>query len=916
MKNIVSRLVPEGYQAPSRIGYRYMDDQVLLDAEGAYTLVSVPTRTWEMMGPLDKRAALAQVYASLTGLPRGANHQSRLLTTEFPFNADLWAKRLDERTQSHGIPARGWPVHLQDTRDRINRADWPLKRVYLAVRLGDRASYNGGWGRVQRFFDQVRKPLDLDDDMPPLDEVGVWHDAATDVRDTLRRSMLRCQPVGRQEAEMLLLHLTHPGLPAPDPSAVAPQRYGPGELQALCGGEVVKEQLGKIGKYQYKCLRHETVTGTSYQIWFALSMGPEEVNFPNTLWLDLTSRLPFPVVQSVGFEIQELSDTRKDADKALRNVEEQFYNDAEAGVSTDLTYHQKRELATQMKFLVDHHRIPFVRMRALFGIAATDRDELRENARDFVRTMREEGGYSVDAPPTHQKFFFYEALPGGRPKDTDYMRRVPLDYLASGMPHISSSAGDGEGLYQGYTIGAGGQPGEPVFVDHMLYATQSQMAPTEGVPGDPGGGKTVSRGLKPVWEDALRGITQVVWDPKGDYLVLKKYAEDLGLNPDKVICVNVYDAEPGMLDPSAQAETAEEAAQLMRETLLRLVPDLLAGQNGSDFGDVVRQAVAAAMAEGRGSTYLMRVVEILEAWEKLPPSPENINQERCRQFSGPPARRFRDVSTTKLGQLVFGRSPRPFRIPVGYTVIFCTLGLQMPDPGKPPEAMSERELLSDVIAGLMADNTWNIMATLDPAIPKAITWDEWHTSKDNPRAKTLVDRIKRLGRSRNTFLRLISQSAGDFDSSFITGVWAFGTSSKDEAVKTCEFLGVAANDQNIGLILGLGGESGEKGVCVFKDRGGKLARVKVEFIYDFVLDIFDTNPEKDPDKMTRIIAEIFGDDAAGARRAMDAKDKRGDTEQEPDELEDDDPVPAQVFAAGPSAGGEQPGGRTALSAGR
>jgi hypothetical protein len=147
-------------------------------------------------------------------------------------------------------------------------------------------------------------------------------------------------------------------------------------------------------------------------------------------------------------------------------------------------------------------------------------------------------------------------------------------------------------------------------------------------------------------------------------------------------------------------------------------------------------------------------------------------------------------------------------------------------------------------------------------------------------------------------------------------VWAFGTSSKDEAVKTCEFLGVAANDQNIGLILGLGGESGEKGVCVFKDRGGKLARVKVEFIYDFVLDIFDTNPEKDPDKMTRIIAEIFGDDAAGARRAMDAKDKRGDTEQEPDELEDDDPVPAQVFAAGPSAGGEQPGGRTALSAGR
>ncbi|MFE9098022.1 ATP-binding protein [Streptomyces sp. NPDC007264] len=905
MKNVVSRLIPDGYQAPSRIGYRYLDDVILLDADGAYTLVSVPTRSWELMSPLDKRAGLAQVYAGLSGLPRGAAQQTRLITTEFPFNADSWAERLNERTQKHGIPAPGWSTLLSDTRDRINDAAWPIKRVYLAVRLGDRASYNGAWGRVQRLWEQVRKPLDLDDQMPALDEIEVWHDLAGDVRTTLAGSPLRCQPVGRQEAEMLLLHLTHPGLPAPDPAAVTPQRYGPGELQALCGGELTREPLGRIGKYDYKCLRHETVTGTSYQIWFAFSLGPEEINFPGTLWLHRSDALPFPVVQSIGFEVQELADTRKDADKALRNVEEQFFNDKEAGVATDLTYHQKRELATQMKYLVDHHRTPFVRMRALFGVAATDKERLREHARDFVRSMRE-AGYTVDAPPTHQKFFFYESLPGGRPTDSDYIRRVPLDYLASGMPHISPSVGDGEGLYQGYTIGAGGLPAEPVFVDHMLYATQSQLAPTEGVPGDPGGGKTVSRGLKPVWEDALRGITQVVWDPKGDYLVLKKYAGELGLNPDKIICVNVYDAEPGMLDPAAQAETPEDAAQLMRETLLRLVPDLLAGQNGSDFGDVIRQAVGAAIAEGHGSTYLMRVVEILEAWEKLPPSPHNINQERCRQFSGPPGRRYREVSRTKLGQLVFGRAPRPFRIPVGYTVIFCTLGLQMPDPGKPPEMMSERELLSDVISGLMADNTWNIMATLDPAIPKAITWDEWHTSKDNPRARTLVDRIKRLGRSRNTFLRLISQSAGDFDSSFVTGVWAFGTTSKDEAVKTCEFLGVEPNGANVGTVLSLGGSG--KGVCVFKDRTGKLARVKVEFVHDFALDIFDTNPEKDPEKMTRIIAEIFGEEAAGARRELEAK-RDGAKKEAEDEAqeegkeegrgapgrEDDDPVPPEAL---------------------
>ncbi|WP_369201018.1 ATP-binding protein [Streptomyces sp. PU-14G] len=871
MKAVVSRLLPDGYQAPSRIGYRYLDDVILLDAEGAYTVMSIPTRGWDLMSLLDKRAVLAQVFSSLSGLPRGAAHQTRLVTTEFPFHADAWAQRLDERTHLQGIPGPGWRTMLADTKEQLNASAWPLKRVYLIIRLGDRASYDGAWGRVQRFWNQVKKPLDLDDEMPALEEVRVWRDAANDIRTTMGGSALGCRPVGRQEAELLLLHLTHPGLPAPDPSASSPLRYGPGELQALCGGEVTKEPLGKVGKYQYKTLRHETVTGTSYQLWFALSVGPEQISFPGTLWMHQPEALPFPVVQSVGFEIQELSDTRKDADKALRMVEEQFYNDEEAGVATDLTYHQKRELAKQMKYMVDQHRTPFMRMRVLYGISATDKDDLRERARDFVRVMRE-GGYTVDAPPSHQHFFFYESLPGGRPSDTDYIRRVPLDYFASGMPHISPSVGDGEGLYQGFTLGPGGKRAEPVFVDHMLYATQSQVAPTEGVPGDPGGGKTVSRGLKPVWEDALRGITQVVWDPKGDYLVLKKYAQQLGLNQDKIICVNVYDADPGMLDPASQAETPDEAAQLMRETLLRLVPDLLAGQSGSDFGDVIRQAVGAAMAEGNGTTYLMRVVEILESWEKLPPSPQNINQERCRQFSGPPGRRFREVSRTKLGQLVFGRAPQPFRIPVGYTVIFCTLGLQMPDPGKSLEMMSERELLSDVIAGLMADNTWNILANLDTSIPKAITWDEWHTSKDNPRARTLVDRIKRLGRSRNTFLRLISQSAGDFDSSFVTGVWAFATSSKEEAIKTCEFLGIEPNGSNVGTILSLAG--GQKGVCVFKDRTGKLARVKIEFIYDFVLGIFDTNPEKDPEKMTRIISEIFGDEAARARQQIDVKDKK------------------------------------------
>jgi hypothetical protein len=267
----------------------------------------------------------------------------------------------------------------------------------------------------------------------------------------------------------------------------------------------------------------------------------------------------------------------------------------------------------------------------------------------------------------------------------------------------------------------------------------------------------------------------------------------------------------------------------------------------------------------------MRVVEILEAWEQLEPYPANINYERCRMFSGTPARRYRDYGGTQLGRLVFGRAARRFRIPTGHTVIFSTLGLTPPEPGTPPGKMQERELLSDVIFGLMADYTWSLLAKLPVELPKVITWDEWHTSKDNPRAKYMVDRIKRLGRSRNTVLRLISQSAGDVDPSFVTGIFAFASRDKEEATKTCRLLGVEPSAENVDMVMQLSTDA--KGVCLFRDRDGHTARVQVEFLYQFVLDFFDTNPEKDPGKMARIIEDILGAEAAEARRAIDEKDR-------------------------------------------
>ncbi|NKS56331.1 hypothetical protein GS504_01715 [Rhodococcus hoagii] len=869
MATRLNRLFPTEFVANPRVDLRYLDDVILLDAEGAYTLVAIPSTSWDMLTADEKIAELARTETGLSPLPSGDKTLARLLTTTFRFDPTRWHREFVDHVYARTTPAPGFDAYMDCSRDALAEFNWPIKYVYLSVRLGDRGNFDGFAGKWNRLKARFSDAVEFADEMPDAKEVAHWHTIANDLRGSLARGGLRAEPVGIGEAEMLLLHLFHPGTDVPSPRSIDPRAYGPGELRTMLGGRTEVVELGQVGKYKYKCLHHDSQMGEAYSIWFALSGGPKEVPFPEVQWLNIAPHVGANVVQSVGFHIYSPADSRKIATKALKSVDQQKYNDQEAGVATDLAVQEKGEELVGMQYLVDRTRKSFTHMRAVFGIADTDLDVLRDKARDLVGAFSD-SGFTVDADPDEQRNLFYESAPTGRSHDSDYQRLVPLTYIAGGMPHISPSVGDRVGPYQGTTVSDQGTRGEPVFVDHMQYATRGQDASTEGVFGDPGTGKTVSRGLKPVFEDMLRGTTCALWDPKGDYLSIAANAVELGLDPNRITVVNLLDAPEGMLCPGAMAASDDQAASNNRDALMRLAPRHTSGDKGEEFEDVIRRAVNAAIGEGRRD--LTRVVEILELWgdESVATSTpaEQIRQQRSSQL----ALVYRDISKTDLGHVIFGLPQSDFSIPVGNTVIFCTLGLTLPDVGKPITEMQEAELVSEVIFGLMADYTWSLMVKLPPEVPKMINWDEWHMNKDNPRARALVDRIKRLGRSRNCFLRLISQSARDVEGSFITGVWVFASKSKEDARAACELLGRQPTPENIGLVQGL---SGLKGQCVFGDGrtsgvgAGSLSRMVVEFHDRVYLDLFDTNPEK----AIKSIANVLGSDAAEARRKLEADRK-------------------------------------------
>ncbi|BDZ52436.1 hypothetical protein GCM10025867_46770 (plasmid) [Frondihabitans sucicola] len=70
------------------------------------------------------------------------------------------------------------------------------------------------------------------------------------------------------------------------------------------------------------------------------------------------------------------------------------------------------------------------------------------------------------------------------------------------------------GLHRRRRLPGAAQRGVPVFYDLQNIGDDAHQAPTEIVFGDPGSGKTVSRGLKCALEDGYKGITQFIWDPK------------------------------------------------------------------------------------------------------------------------------------------------------------------------------------------------------------------------------------------------------------------------------------------------------------------------------------------------------------------------------------------------------------------
>lgn len=374
--------------------------------------------------------------------------------------------------------------------------------------------------------------------------------------------------------------------------------------------------------------------------------------------------------------------------------------------------------------------------------------------------------------------------------------------------------------------------------DH-LYLAGTRLLPTHN---------TVSRGLKPVHEDALRGVTQYVWDPKGDFIPLYRHAADLMLDPAKVRMVDLGDPKVSIsldaysvaeYDPAEQIDQREATA---REVLRLLAREQTSNENpdASINRSVIDQAVMAVMKaeETTGvAPTMQRTLDVLRQWaaeENLPSIRRDNKRDDFVDAAELLLRQYEAIARDSMGRLLFLDPAQGGTLDIEEGVLTIFVAMKLKTTG-PDEEQTPTTVVGDTIAAMMTDYIRSLLSRLPVKVQKAATFDEWHVIKRTARADALVDWMRRMGRSRRCAVRQMSQSANDLSASSLAVVWVGWATEESEAQASCRLLGIEPTTQNVETILGL-----RKGEFIFKDGFKRYARVFVVFWDSSVLDLFNT----------------------------------------------------------------------------
>lgn len=801
--------------------------------------------------------------------PAEEENAGHILIVNHTQTAEEWEKQLIRKEkklaeeEDRELPD-SFSSYVSLARKAIDTREFFRRDIFMFVKTNERSSWQGGFmGFIETLGRLLTSGFGIDESQPLGEEKKENEERAAQVSDNFKKSWLQATPIHRSRVEWLVRYIDSLGSPTPDPAPVDETEWGIGRWQSVMSSWNRRVNLGKDSESNViRGLEFITTKGEglSYACMMPVTVTPNAIS-PLSNWIFSASTLPFPVDVSLHFETLDPHRAEGELNKPIDDAKAQAAEETEADREIDETTQEQRGQLENVKKATIRERKPIMNWQCTFVVYDTDKDELKKKTRE-LRSHFEGHQIELEAPPRDQRALFYQLFPGADLIVKDWIQRTNTEFLAAGMPWLETSVGasidKNPALYQGYTVVADGRElkhGSPMFFDLVSIADETDRAPTEFVCGDPGSGKTVSRGLKPVHENALKGITQFIWDPKGDFKPIKENARELLIEPEKVKMIDLGSrgAEHTIsLDAFAIAEYDEESEIDDRANSgADLLKSLIAGdmQKHAFMGEVIEDAVGIVVKnadKNEEQPKMLQVETVLADWRQ-----GDFNKPEYRQLQNRSEDRLRDyrdlsytimqkiesVKQSSLGRLLFLDPDKgSLKTDVGTTTIFNALNLKEVDPDIDPSQEHLEVTVSRVIQEMMTSFIRSLVSSLDDTVTKATVFDEWHVIRRSRAAERMLDWLKRMGRSKRTSISYLSQSAHDSGGGVLNSVWCGKCETEDNARASCDILQIEQNDYNIKTLMNL-----TKGEFLYRDSFSRVARVAVDFWDSDILDLFNTN---------------------------------------------------------------------------
>lgn len=787
--------------------------------------------------------------------PAGEPNSGHIVVTHKVYSAQEWARRMLEK---HPKATPALSSLLQEQVRGLDGGEHYERDAWLFTRIGDRQGGPGLEGQFQRLVNFALSGMGVDLSAPTDAEADFWTEEAAIVNTRLGSGHPGPIPIPRRDVEWVVRHQESPAMPTPDLHPADPAPWGAGVWRTTMSSWTREVRLPGKGKTRYPAVRFVGPTSVepTYAVFLPVSKIPSRMHFA-TNWAD-TSNLPFAVDFSCHFERLDPDKSSKRLQKAIHTANSQAAEDAEAGLDSDDKISMQKEGLREAKAQSEMGDMSTLRWQAVFSVFDTDPDRLREKVTQLIEYYRGPGlEMTLEVPADDQRELFYSSLPGSLVLVDSWMHTTSPAYLANSGVWLNEQVGDighEVGFHQGHVVTPSGGSAAPFYFDLLNLARKG--APSEVCVAASGDGKTVSRGLKCVWEHALAGITQTVWDPKRDFRSLYDYAAQLMLDPAKVRLIDLRNHNLSIsLDLYAMAEHGDEdgfdeRAATVADGLATLCTLNIADSDltRSFLQRLVRRTMEEAAQAGVPPSMQLTLEMAEQMWqEPLQPQDDQDlgarHAQRDQAMAETVATTLSQIKTTANGGLLF-RDPElasALTLREGDLLIFIA-DLDTPERNEAPTKLSQ--CVDLVIAGAMTDFIRSLAFRFPDEMPIVLTFDEWHAIKSTGRADALLKWLRRIGRSKRIAVRQMSQYPVEFDDDSFAVSWIGGAETRRDAIKMCQMAKIEESEENVQLLLSMGQNKDVKGRMIFTDQSGVAQLTQTTFVDDMLLDLFETNPDR------------------------------------------------------------------------